>query len=105
MSAPEPVASVRSIDIEASEFRLGIGDGDAIEIATPRRRVHGRAVLRQGIRPDTLLLLGQFGHWATPVAKDFGMPSMNSLVPMTLALTDATGSAADIARVSLKRAA
>jgi phenylacetyl-CoA:acceptor oxidoreductase len=67
--------------------------------------VRARAVLRQGIRPDTLLLLGQFGHWATPVAKDFGMPSMNSLVPMTLALTDATGSAADIARVSLKRAA
>jgi len=39
------------------------------------------------------------------VAKDFGMPSMNSLVPMSLALTDATGSAADIARVSLRKAA
>ena len=84
---------------------LGINEGDWLEIATPQHSVRARAVLRQGIRPDTLLLLGQFGHWATPVAKDFGMPSMNSLVPMTLALTDATGSAADIARVSLKRAA
>ena len=75
---------------------LGINEGDWLEIATPQHSVRARAVLRQGIRPDTLLLLGQFGHWATPVAKDFGMPSMNSLVPMTLALTDATGSAADI---------
>jgi hypothetical protein len=33
------------------------------------------------------------------------MPSMNSLVPMTLALTDATGSAADVVRVSLRKAA
>jgi phenylacetyl-CoA:acceptor oxidoreductase len=84
---------------------LGIGEGDWLEIATPKRSVRARAVLRQGIRPDTLLLLGQFGHWATPVAKDFQMPSMNKLVPMSLELTDATGSAADIVRVSLRKAA
>jgi phenylacetyl-CoA:acceptor oxidoreductase len=65
--------------------------------------VRARAQLRQGIRPDTLLLLGQFDHWATPLAKDFGMPSMNSLVPMSLALTDATGSGADIVRVGVAR--
>jgi len=84
---------------------MGIAEGNWLEIATPKRSVRARAVLRQGIRPDTLLLLGQFGHWATPVAKDFGMPSMNKLVPMSLELTDATGSAADIARVSVKKAA
>jgi phenylacetyl-CoA:acceptor oxidoreductase len=67
--------------------------------------VRAKAVLRQGIRPDTLLLLGQFGHWATPLAKDFGMPSMNPLVPMSLELTDATGSGADIVRVALRKAA
>jgi len=67
--------------------------------------VRARAQLRQGIRPDTLLLIGQFGHWATPHAKDFEMPSMNSLVTMSLALTDATGSGADIVRVSVKRTA
>jgi phenylacetyl-CoA:acceptor oxidoreductase len=82
--------------------RLGIVDGQPITIATPGREVVAKAVLRQGIRPDTLLLLGQFGHWATPVAKDFGMPSMNSLVPMSLELTDATGSGADIVRVALR---
>jgi phenylacetyl-CoA:acceptor oxidoreductase len=84
---------------------LGIREDDWVEISTPKASVRARAVLRQGIRPDTLLLLGQFGHWATPVAKDFGMPSMNKLVPMSLELTDATGSGADVVRVSLRKAA
>jgi len=84
--------------------KLGIADGDAIEISTPKRSVRGHAVVRQGIRPDTLLLIGQFDHWETPMAKDFGMPSMNSLVTMSMALTDATGSGADIVRVKICRA-
>jgi len=83
--------------------RLGIRDGEQVEIATPQRKVHGRAVLRQGIRPDTLLLIGQFDHWATPFTKDFGVPSMNSLASMSLDLTDATGSGADIVRVKVTR--
>jgi phenylacetyl-CoA:acceptor oxidoreductase len=85
--------------------RLGIGEGDPIEIATPKRKVRGRAVLRQGIRPDTLLMIGQFDHWATPLAKDFGVASMNALTPMSMDLTDATGSGADVVRVQLRRAA
>ena len=84
--------------------RLGIGDGDAIEIATPQRSVRGLAVLRQGIRPDTLLLIGQFEHWATPYARDFGVPSLNTLATMSMDLTDATGSGADIVRVKIGRA-
>jgi len=67
------------------------------------KNVRAKAVLRQGIRPDTLLLIAQFDHWATPYAKDFGVPSMNSLVPMSMNLTDATGSGADVVRVSIKR--
>ncbi len=82
---------------------LGIADGDSVEIATPQHRVRGRAVLRQGIRPDTLLMIGQFDHWATPFAKDFGVPSMNSLAEMSLDLTDATGSGADIVRVKVSK--
>jgi phenylacetyl-CoA:acceptor oxidoreductase len=84
---------------------LGVKENDWLEIATPKASVRARAVLRQGIRPDTLLLLGQFGHWATPLARDSEMPSMNPLVPMTLALTDATGSAADVARVAIRKVA
>jgi phenylacetyl-CoA:acceptor oxidoreductase len=83
--------------------RLGIADGDLIDIATPKRKVSGRAVLRQGIRPDTLLMIGQFGHWETPLAKDFGVPSLNTLATMSMAQTDATGSGADIVRVALRK--
>ena len=83
--------------------RLGIEDGDMIEIATPKRSVRGLAVLRQGIRPDTLLMIGQFGHWETPLAKDFGVPSLNTLASMSMAQTDATGSGADIVRVALRK--
>ncbi len=83
--------------------RLGIADGDPIEISTPKRSTRGLAVLRQGIRPDTLLLIGQFDHWATPLAKDFGMPSLNTLATMTMDQTDATGSGADIVRVAIRR--
>jgi phenylacetyl-CoA:acceptor oxidoreductase len=98
------VAGHGGVIVNAGRAReLGIAEGDAVEIATPKASVRARAVLRQGIRPDTLLLLGQFGHWATPFAKDFGMPSMNTLVPMSLELTDATGSGADLVRVSLKK--
>ena len=81
--------------------RLGIADGAPVEIATPARSVRGRAVLRQGIRPDTLLLIGQFDHWATPLARDFGVPSLNTLASMSLEQTDATGSGADIVRVRI----
>jgi phenylacetyl-CoA:acceptor oxidoreductase len=98
------VAGHRGVILNSAKAgELGIRDGDWVRIATPQREVRARAVLRQGIRPDTLLLLGQFGHWATPVAKDFEMPSMNSLVPMSLELTDATGSGADLVRVALNR--
>jgi phenylacetyl-CoA:acceptor oxidoreductase len=60
-------------------------------------------VLAEGIRADTLLMMGQFDHWATPYARDLKKPSMNSLIPMSMALTDATGSSADIVRVGVRK--
>ena len=102
----ENIAGHRGVIINAGTARaLGIAEGDRVTIATPQRSVQGRAVLRQGIRPDTLLLLGQFEHWATPFARDFGVPSLNTLATMSMDLTDATGSGADIVRVKLERAA
>ena len=99
------IAGHRGVIMNAQTARrLGIEDGDDVDIATPQRAVRGKVVLRQGIRPDTLLLLGQFAHWATPYAKDFGMPSMNALATMSMDLTDATGSGADIVRVKIQRA-
>jgi phenylacetyl-CoA:acceptor oxidoreductase len=86
---------------------LGISDGDIVEVSSPLDKTSGHVLLCQGIRPDTLLMIGQFDHWATPFAKEFAAPSMNALVPMMLELTDATGSSADIvkAKVTLLRRA
>lgn len=82
---------------------LGLAEGDLVEIASPLAATKGKVFLRQGIRPDTLLMIGQFDHWVTPFAKEFDVPSMNKLVPMLMDLTDATGSAADLVRVSIRK--
>jgi len=87
----------------AAGQRLGIADGDLLEVRSPLNSTQGRVVLCEGIRPDTLLMIGQFDHWATPYAKDFHAPSMNALVPMLLELTDATGSSADLVKVKVTR--
>ena len=64
----------------------------------------GRAAVVQGCRPDTIVIPGQFDHWKTPVAKDLHHASLNTITPISLDLTDATGSGADVVRVSLRRA-
>jgi len=83
--------------------KLGITDGDIVEVASPLNQTKGRVMLCEGIRPDTLLMIGQFDHWATPYAKDFAAPSMNALMPMLLDLTDATGSSADLVKVKVTK--
>jgi len=80
---------------------LGIKDGDLVVIESPTGVTRGRAILREGVRPDVAVALQQFGHWATPFAKDLGMPSLNQVAAMDLDLTDATGSGADLVRVKI----
>lgn len=82
---------------------LGIDDGDLIEVRSVVGATQGRAALAQGIHPQTLLIIGQFDHWATPYAKDMKAPSLNTIAPMSLELTDATGSGADVVRVAVRR--
>jgi phenylacetyl-CoA:acceptor oxidoreductase len=84
--------------------RLGIKDDDWVWIESPLKRVKGHAILREGVRPDVAVTLQQFGHWVTPVAKDLDMPNLNQLEPLHLALTDATGSGADVVRVRIYKA-
>ena len=68
--------------------RLGIGDGDLIEIELPTGgKTEGRAVLREGVHPDVAVLLP--GRVAT----------------MDLALTEATGGGADLVPVAIRPAA
>ena len=85
--------------------RLGIEDGDEVEVVSTVRTTRGPAIVNQGIRPDTLLIVGQFDYWATPYAKDLKAPSLNTVAPMSLELTDATGSGSDVVRVALRKAA
>ncbi|MBT4519612.1 MAG: molybdopterin oxidoreductase, partial [Halieaceae bacterium] len=82
--------------------RLGIASGDRVEVSSHTGVTQGRAEAIQGIRPDTICMAGQFDNWATPYAKDLDFPSLNSLTPLSLELTDATGSGADLVRVSVK---
>ncbi len=98
------IAGHGGLVINAGKAReLGLRDGDRVEIESPLSATRGYVVTREGIRPDTLLLIGQFDHWETPLAKEFKMPSMNALTPMLLDLTDASGSGADLARVRITR--
>ncbi|MBI4593540.1 MAG: molybdopterin-dependent oxidoreductase, partial [Candidatus Rokubacteria bacterium] len=83
--------------------RLGIAEGDLVEIESPTGTTRGRAILREGVRPDVAVILQQFGHWATPFARDLEMPNLNQVAVMDLALTDATGSGADLVPVAIRR--
>ena len=83
---------------------LGIEDGDTLEVTSAIGTTQGPAIVVQGIRPDTLVMVGQFDYWATPYAKNLASPSLNTIAPMSLDLTDATGSGADIVRVAIRRA-
>jgi phenylacetyl-CoA:acceptor oxidoreductase len=83
--------------------RLGIAEGDLVEIESSTGRTQGRAMLREGVRPDVAVVLQQFGHWATPFARDLEMPNLNQVASMDLALTDATGSGADLVAVAIRR--
>jgi phenylacetyl-CoA:acceptor oxidoreductase len=83
--------------------RLGIANGDWVEVRSTVNATRGRAELVQGCRPDTVVIPGQFDHWKTPFAKDLPFPSLNTVVPISLGLTDATGSGADLVRVSIRK--
>ncbi|KAA3630507.1 MAG: molybdopterin oxidoreductase [Proteobacteria bacterium] len=98
------VAGHRCIVINTKRAtEMGLKDGDIVDIASPLNSTRGPVLTRQGIRPDTVLMIGQFDHWVTPFAKDFGAPSLNALVPMLLDLTDSTGSGADLTKVKITK--
>ena len=84
--------------------KRGIANGDELWVESPLHRVKGKAVLKQGIRPDVILTTQQFGHWITPFAKTLDTPNLNQLLNVSLALTDATGSGADLVKVRIYKA-
>jgi phenylacetyl-CoA:acceptor oxidoreductase len=82
---------------------MGLAEGDPVQVESITGVTKGYAVLREGVRPDTLVMIGQFDHWKTPFAKDLKLPSLNSLTSLSLSLTDSTGSGSDLARVKITK--
>lgn len=66
----------------------GITDGEEIWVESPVGKVRGKVKLMEGIRPDTILMAGQFGQWTTPIAKDTGRVSEVLLTPISADWTD-----------------
>jgi phenylacetyl-CoA:acceptor oxidoreductase len=100
----ENVAGHKGVIINVETGRkLGLATGDPIVIESATGLTRGHAVLRQGIRPDTVLMIGQFDHWVTPFAKDLELASLNSITDLSLKLTDGTGSSADLVRVKISK--
>jgi phenylacetyl-CoA:acceptor oxidoreductase len=98
------VAGHKGVIINRTRAReLGLSEGDPVIIESVVGETRGYAVLREGIRPDTLLMIGQFDHWVTPYARDLHLPSLNSLTAIALSLTDGTGSSSDLARVNIRK--
>ena len=84
--------------------KLGIHDDDIVTIESVNASVRARAVLREGVRPDTVVFTGQFGHWKTPFARELGIPNLNVLTDPKTSVMDAGGSSADVVKVKIRKA-
>ena len=84
---------------------MGIKSDDVITIESMHAKVRARAVLRQGVRPDTVVFTGQFGHWKTPFAKDLAIPNLNALTAPETTTLDSGGSASDVVKVRIRKEA
>lgn len=73
-----------------SAEKRGIAEGDEIWVESISGKVKGKVTLREGIRPDTLLIAGQFGQWSMPIARDKGRVTLTSLLPISTDWTDHT---------------
>ncbi len=87
-----------------SAAALGLSDGDAVVVESPIGSQRCIVRCRQGVRPDVAVMLAQWGHWLTPVAKELKRPSLNNLVPMNMDLIDGGGSTADVVKVRISAA-
>lgn len=85
----EHITGAEDILMNASTAEAhGIRDQDKIWVESPFGKVKRKVKLCEGIRPDTLLITGQFGQWAMPVAKDRGRVTLSSLLPVSYNWTD-----------------
>lgn len=83
--------------------KLNLKDEDEVWIESAHGKVKGRIKLREGIRPDTILIHGHFGHYLCPIARDIGLPNINVLTPIEIRLTSEEGSGLDHVKVKLSK--
>ncbi|MHC5054075.1 MAG: molybdopterin-dependent oxidoreductase [Planctomycetota bacterium] len=83
--------------------KRGIQDGDIVMVESVNASVRARAVLREGVRPDTVVFTGQFGHWKTPFARELGIPNLNSLTDPKTSVMDSGGSSSDVVKVRIRK--
>jgi phenylacetyl-CoA:acceptor oxidoreductase len=82
---------------------LGVSDGDTLVVTSDYGEVEGDVIVREGVRPDVVLFVGQFGQSVTPHAKNLRIPNINEVTTLdSLELVDGTGSIAQMAKVSLE---
>ena len=65
------------------------------------KKIKGKVILRQGVRPDVVLATQMYGHWKMPVAKDLGIPNPNEIEPSILETLSIAGSVNDKIRVKI----
>ncbi|MFB6354647.1 MAG: molybdopterin-dependent oxidoreductase [Halobacteriales archaeon] len=83
----------------------GIEPDDEVVVRSPIGEARGDVILREGVRPDTVLFVGQFGQSITPHAKNLRIPNINQLTTVDdLDLVDGTGSIAQMGRVTVEPA-
>ncbi|MFC1965232.1 molybdopterin dinucleotide binding domain-containing protein, partial [Chloroflexota bacterium] len=93
------------INSEAAEKR-GIKDEDEIYIESAHGKVKGRAKLREGLRPDTVVIHGQFGHSTTPLSKDTRelIPNITALSKADIGMVAEDGGVRDTVKIKVYKA-
>lgn len=81
----------------------GIEEGDRVVVESPVGSTEGIAILKEGVRPDTAVTVGQFGQWKKVFARDFEIPNVKDHTKLDLDVLDAAGAGADIAKVKIYR--
>ncbi|MDZ4245582.1 MAG: molybdopterin-dependent oxidoreductase, partial [Dehalococcoidia bacterium] len=77
----------------ATAAAKNIKDGDMVWLESPVGKIKGSVITREGIRPDTILIPGQFGNWAMPLASKTGWVNQSALTTIDYKWTDpVTGS-------------
>lgn len=79
---------VRVLMNRRAALSRGIKEGDEVWVESPFGKVKQKVKLTEGIRPDTIVIGGQFGHWATPVARETKRTSQGYLTPVSYECTD-----------------